>query len=87
MFVFSNGKRSLVGDLFGLLSAMSYGLFTGLPEYLVLIHSLLSILKANCDILFHFSIMLQFCLRSLQARKEKGLMFKNCLDTSDSLHL
>ncbi|MBA0847907.1 hypothetical protein Goshw_025449 [Gossypium schwendimanii] len=28
MFVFSNGKRSLVGDLFGLLSAMSYGLFT-----------------------------------------------------------
>jgi solute carrier family 35 protein F5 len=24
----SNGKRSLVGDLFGLLSAMSYGLFT-----------------------------------------------------------
>jgi len=23
-----NGKRSLVGDLFGLLSAVSYGLFT-----------------------------------------------------------
>ncbi|KAH1212755.1 putative vacuolar membrane protein [Glycine max] len=28
IFVFSNGQRSLVGDLFGLLSAMSYGLFT-----------------------------------------------------------
>ncbi|RRT63113.1 hypothetical protein BHE74_00040620, partial [Ensete ventricosum] len=26
----SNGKRSLVGDLFGLLSAMAYGLFTGI---------------------------------------------------------
>jgi len=29
MFVLSNGKHSLVGDLFGILSAMSYGLFTG----------------------------------------------------------
>lgn len=28
-FGFKRGKRSLVGDLFGLLSAMSYGLFTG----------------------------------------------------------
>lgn len=26
--MFSNGQRSLVGDLFGLLSAVSYGLFT-----------------------------------------------------------
>ena len=26
----SNGKRSLAGDLFGLLSAMTYGLFTGI---------------------------------------------------------
>ncbi|KAJ8751804.1 hypothetical protein K2173_025992 [Erythroxylum novogranatense] len=30
-----NGKRSLVGDLFGLLSAMSYGLFTGLDSLTV----------------------------------------------------
>lgn len=29
IFVFGSGKRSLAGDLFGLLSAMSYGLFTG----------------------------------------------------------
>ena len=28
IFFSSNGERSLVGDLFGLLSAMSYGLFT-----------------------------------------------------------
>lgn len=29
IFVFSNGQRTLVGDLFGLLSAITYGLFTG----------------------------------------------------------
>ncbi|KAJ4908979.1 NADH--cytochrome b5 reductase 1-like isoform X2 [Raphanus sativus] len=34
IYVFSNGQRSLVGDLFGLLSAVSCGLFTVPPSFM-----------------------------------------------------
>lgn len=86
--MFSNGERSLVGDLFGLLSAMSYGLFTGcLPfPFFSLIVDAPNSTFASTYVVFLFRNQQSF-LRSLEARKEKELMFRSYLDTLDFVHL
>lgn len=45
-----NGTRSLVGDLFGLLSAMTYGLFTG---WILLLVFQSFCCKGICSIVIH----------------------------------
>lgn len=85
--MFSNGKRSLVGDLFGLSSAMSYGLFTGgllFRKFLVPVILFLNYFDNN---IYLFIFMMQFCSRNLAVKEERRLMCKSCLGILDYLLL
>jgi len=75
-------QRTLLGDMFGLMSAIAYGLFTGRLFYFALF---------AVD-LYEFSplivsILFQCCLKNFVERKEKRLMSKNCLVILDFLPL
>lgn len=73
IYVLSNGQRSLVGDLFGLLSAMSYGLFTGwqiwFKSRLLFISKFLNYLDRKSYVPIYFAVNIAVLLKKFSGEE------------------